>query len=193
MRVLLFSGHMVDRPDRLTPRFPARFVPSARSALARELDSLSVQAADRAVTGGASGGDLLFAEQCLARGLRLDLFLPFRRERFVETSVLPGGREWLGLFDSVVEHPRTALHVGSPASGSEEDAYVHCNLAMLERAIELAHGPIDLVCMWDGETGDGPGGTEHMVKVVRTRGGRVHWIDTRALGDAGEQAHGDQQ
>ena len=191
MRVLLFSGHMVDRPERVAPRFPARAVPAARSALARQLDSLSVQASDLAVTGGASGGDLLFAEQCLARRLRLEIFLPFRRERFVETSVLPGGREWLGLFDAVVENPRTTLHIGSPAYGSEDDAYVHCNLAMLERAVELARGPIDLVCMWDGETGDGPGGTEHMVNAVRARGGRVHWIDTRALDDPGEHALGD--
>ena len=191
MRVLLFSGHMVDRPDRSTPRFPARLVPAARSALARQIDSLSVQASDLAVTGGASGGDLLFAEQCLARGLRLELFLPFQRERFVETSVLPGGCEWLALFDSVVEHPRTTLHVGSPANDSEDDAYVHCNLAMLERAIELAHGPIDLVCMWDGESGDGPGGTEHMVNAVRVRGGRVHWVDTRTLDDSADQDHGD--
>lgn len=186
MRVLLFSGHMVDRPDRKLPRFPASRVAAAGRAITAELDRLGVGSGDRAVTSGASGGDLLFAAGCLARGAAVEVYLPFARDRFVHSSVLPGGTHWLPMLDDVLAHPLTVLHVMPPADDDTEDgnAFARCNLAMLQRALKLARGPIDLVCLWDGSVGDGPGGTEHMVSAVRARGGRVHWIDIRTLPDS---------
>jgi hypothetical protein len=188
MRVLLFSGHMVDLPDRKLPRFPASRVTAAGRAIHAELDKLGIAAGDRAVTSGASGGDLLFALDCLARGAGIEIYLPYPRDRFVQSSVLPGGARWLVMFDEVMAHPQTVLHVMSPADDDAEDgnAYARCNLAMLRRALNLARGPIDLVCLWDGSAGDGPGGTEHMVDAVRAHRGRVHWIDTRTLPDSAE-------
>jgi hypothetical protein len=194
MRVLLFSGHMVDRPDRTLPRFPANRVTAAGRAIHAELDRLGIGAGDRAVTSGASGGDLLFALDCLARGADIEIYLPYPRDRFVQSSVLPGGTRWLGMFDEVLAHPMTVLHVMPPADDDAEDgnAYARCNLAMLRRALTLARGPIDLICLWDGSSGDGPGGTEHMVDAVRAHGGRVHWIDSRTLPDLAEDRHPDQ-
>ena len=92
------------------------------------------------------------------------------------------------MFDEVIGHPLTALHVMPPTDDDAEDgnAYARCNLAMLRRALQLARGPIDLVCLWDGSVGDGPGGTEHMVDAVRAHGGRVHWIDSRTLSDSAD-------
>lgn len=188
MRVLLFSGHMVDRPDRKLPRFPANRVAAAGRAIDAELDRLRVGAGDRAVTSGASGGDLLFALSCLARGAAIEIYLPYPRDRFVQSSVEPGGPHWLAMFDEVMAHPLTVLHVMPLADDDAEDgnAYARCNLAMLQRALELARGPIDLICLWDGSVGDGPGGTEHMVSAVRARRGHVHWIDSRTLPGSGE-------
>jgi len=40
---------------------------------------------------------------------------------------------------------------------------------------------VSFVCLWNGEGGDGPGGTQHMIARVRERGGSVHWIDIRTL------------
>jgi hypothetical protein len=189
MRVLLFSGHMVDQPDRKLPRFPASRIAAAGRAINAELDRLGVGPGDRAVTSGASGGDLLFALACLARGVAIEIYLPFSGDRFVQASVLPSGTQWLAMFDDVLAHPGTVLHVLSPTDDDAEDgnAFARCNLTMLQRALELARGPIDLVCLWDGSVGDGPGGTEHMVGAVRAQGGRVHWIDTRALPDSGQE------
>ncbi len=188
MRVLLFSGHMVDRPDRKLPRFPASRVAAAGRAIEAELDRLGVRAGDRAVTSGASGGDLLFGSACLARGAAVEVYLPYARDRFVQSSVLPGGTHWLAKLDDVLAHPLTTLCVMPPADDDAEDgnAFARCNLAMLQRALDLARGPIDLICLWDGSVGDGPGGTEHMVSAVRAQRGHVHWIDVRTLPDSGE-------
>ena len=67
--VFLFSGHMVDSPDRTEKRFPndKKYIDSAANAIAAKLDELGVSKYDSALCGGACGGDLLFAESCLER------------------------------------------------------------------------------------------------------------------------------
>jgi len=36
--------------------------------------------------------------------------------------------------------------------------------------------------LWNGESGDRPGGTRHMMEAVRNSGGRTHWLDTTKFG-----------
>src|SRR5690349_14580778 len=48
-QVLLFSGHMVDAPDRPQPRFPPRMVPAAARRIAEVLDGLQAGPDDLAL------------------------------------------------------------------------------------------------------------------------------------------------
>ena len=77
--VLLFSGHMIDAPDRKAPRFPASKEASAADAIAALLDAADVAAGpnDLAICGGACGGDLLFAEACLTHGTSVEMYYRF--------------------------------------------------------------------------------------------------------------------
>jgi len=151
----------------------------AARAIEHSLQELAVDRSDRAVCSAASGGDLLFIESCLARGASLDVFLPFARERFLETSVRPGGSEWESRFAAALGDRRVTVHIGAD-DNADGQAYARCNQAMLDFA--LARGQLlDFICLWDGAGGDGPGGTEFMVRAVEKRGGHVHWIDTRNL------------
>ena len=70
--VVLFSGHMIDAPDRKTPRFPPDKEPVAATAIADALAKIGAAKGDLAICGGACGGDLLFAEAALARGMRVE-------------------------------------------------------------------------------------------------------------------------
>jgi hypothetical protein len=47
----------------------------------------------------------------------------------------------------------------------------------------LAHGAshMTLLALWNGEGGDGPGGTEHLVGESRQRGARTIVLDTADL------------
>jgi hypothetical protein len=63
----------------------------------------------------------------------------------------------------------------------EDAAFERCNRALLDTAFEAGGARVRLICLWDGEPGDGRGGTDHMVSEVRKRGGDVIWIDTREL------------
>ena len=52
---------------------------------------------------------------------------------------------------------------------------------MLDAAMRFGADKVELVCLWNGEGGDGPGGAQHMMEEVRQRGGRTIWLDTTKL------------
>jgi len=185
-RTILFTGHMVDAPDRATPRFPASRVDAAARRIAAALDEIGAGAEDLALTQGAAGGDLLFAEACLARGVRLRLLLPLARREFVAASLLPvvDGAGWHARFCAVVdrldEPPREAPVVLGPLAAND-DAFVRGNRWLLESALAFGADKLVCICLWDGSGGDGPGGTRHLVDAVRAAGGRVLRIDSNSL------------
>src|SRR5690349_13768888 len=67
-RVVLASGHMVDLPDRATPRFPVDQVSRVTAEVQDALGAWDVGPGSTVVCGGARGADLIVAEQALARG-----------------------------------------------------------------------------------------------------------------------------
>lgn len=184
MRTFLFAGHMVDAPGREPPRFPAAAVPSARDAISRTLDSLRPTPNDRAIASGACGGDLLFAQAALARGLPLICALPFAEERFRKESVEFAGAEWVEAFEAVRANPRARVVVLADRDDPPPTAdtpYAGLNRWLLDAAFTCDPHTVHLICLWNGQSGDGPGGTAELVADVRWRGGSVHWIDTRHL------------
>jgi hypothetical protein len=181
-KVVLFSGHMIDAPDRAKPRFPADKAPIAACAIVAALADLDIGPHDLCICGGACGGDLLFAEAALARSARLELYIPFEERTFLEKSVDFADSDWRARFFAV--GARSVLHVAprelGPASASE-DPYERNNRWMLEAASRFGPQRLDFVCLWNGEGGDGPGGTKHMMEEVRNKGGRAIWLETTKL------------
>jgi tetratricopeptide (TPR) repeat protein len=183
-RVFIFSGHMIDRPDRPTPRFPASKESVAAEAIARKLDELGAGAEDLAMCGGACGGDLIFAEACLQRGLRLELRIPFEMPTFLRESVSFAGDQWRERFYAVKGHERTGLLIMPEELGPAPrggDPYARNNLWLLYNAMAWGPEKAHLICLWNGQSGDGPGGTKHMYETVQEHLGHVHWIDTTKL------------
>lgn len=183
-KVVLFSGHMIDAPGREKPRFPPDKEPVAARAIASALADLDVGPGDLSICGGACGGDLLFAEAALARGARLELYIPFEEPTFLEKSVDFAGGDWRARFFAA--KARGVLHVaprelGPPQEG--EDPYERNNRWMMDAALRFGADKVDFVCLWNGEGGDGPGGTKHMMEEVRSKGGRTTWLDTTKLWD----------
>ncbi len=185
-QVLLFSGHLVDAPDRAQARFPAEKVGAAARRIAAELERLDAGPADLAITQGAAGGDLLFAEACLARGVPLQLLLPLPEDEFIAQSILPcvDGAAWrdryLAVKARLTLRPLQADAVLGPLPPGT-DPFERANSWLLDSA--LAHGAqrLRFITLWDGAGGDGPGGTHHMVDEVRRRHGESIWIDTHSL------------
>lgn len=183
---IMFAGHLVDAPERTPPRFPERMTGAAAQRIAQELEALQADGSDLGLTQGAAGGDILFAECALARGMPLQLLQPFDEPRFLRESVACRGDDWVRRYHGIraqLDPARPVLappRVLGPLRGGE-DPYERCNRWLSDTA--LAQGParMTLIVLWDGSGGDGPGGTAHMVGHVRQQGGRVVWIDTRTL------------
>jgi tetratricopeptide (TPR) repeat protein len=110
-QVFLFSGHMIDAPNRPTPRFPADKESLATWAITAKLEELGAGPEDLALCGGACGGDLLFAEACLTRGVRLQIHLPFDEPEFLQRSVNYAGDGWRERFYAVKKNDKTRLLV----------------------------------------------------------------------------------
>jgi hypothetical protein len=183
-KIFLFSGHMVDAPGRAQPRFPAARAHVAKAALHRLVTELDAGPQDAAVCSGACGGDLIFDRLMLRRRVPLHLYLAFDREGFMARSVDFAGPGWQRRFDAVCAQA-TSLHLlpAHPQAGAgSKDPFEQTNLWMLDAAKALGGGShIDFICLWNGQGGDGPGGTQHMMQAVRQAGGRIHWLDTRQL------------
>ena len=108
-KVILFSGHMIDAPDRENPRFPANKDSIAANAIAAALEGAGAGADDLCICGGACGGYLLFAEAALAHGACLELYIPFEEATFLSKSVDFANRDWRARFFAAKSH--ASLHV----------------------------------------------------------------------------------
>ena len=190
-QVLLFSGHRVDAPGRAQPRFPAAMVPQAAAAIAHALDTLDAGVGDIALAQGAAGGDLLFAEACAVRGVRVQLLLPLPEAEFIEQSVhgSDGDENWPARYVDLRARLHDAPRVMPDELGplpAHGNAFERCNLWLLDSALAYGSDKLRFICLWDGDggdgDGDGPGGTAHMYREVKRRTERVTWVDTRCLG-----------
>jgi hypothetical protein len=182
--VVLFSGHMIDAHDRKTPRFPPDKEPVAAAAIAKTLAEIGASRGDLAICGGACGGDLLFAEACLAREMALELYIPFDEPTFLANSVDFADANWHDRYLAVKS--RAVLHVmphelGPPPPG--ENPYERNNRWMLESTARFGGRKIAFVALWNGEGGDGLGGTQHFMDEARRKTERIYWLDTRKLWD----------
>jgi tetratricopeptide (TPR) repeat protein len=183
-QVVLFSGHMIDAPDRPEPRFPVDKEKVAAAAIAATLEKLNAGAHDVALCGGACGGDLLFAEAALERGVKLELRLAFDEPTFLQKSVSFAPGNWTERYFKVKSHPNTTILVMPEVLGELPPAanpFARLNLWQLYTSLAWGPEKVRFVCLWNRKGGDGPGGTQHMFETVQKYSGRVYVIDTTTL------------
>jgi tetratricopeptide (TPR) repeat protein len=199
-KVFLFSGHMIDRPGRPEPRFPAAMEPEVQNRIEQALVKLGADTDDIAILPGAAcGGDIIFIEACLKHNMKVDILLPFTEPEFIRESISFAGDEWVTRFYTVRNHPHVTIrlqadHVGPLPFG--DNPFERNNRWALYSALIYGIERIRLVALWDGKGGDGPGGTGHMVSEVRRLGGIAEHLDItkfdywQAQGKVGEMLDG---
>lgn len=174
-RVLVFSGHRIDARDRKRPRFPASSEGKARDMIRRAVVEEQAQAGSQPIMGfaaGASGGDILFHEVCAELGIPTTLLLPLPEDEFAAESVADAGAEWIERFLTLTKRLEVRHLTGLPDWMAGNDSYTiwqRGNRWILHTAMSLAEADITLIVLWDGKGGDGPGGTENMVELAKSR------------------------
>jgi tetratricopeptide (TPR) repeat protein len=174
-RVILFSGHMIDKPEREKPRFPEEMADAAAQVISAELERLEVQEGDLGVCQAACGGDLLFARACLEKTMCLEIRLPQREPEFLANSVSFAKPCWQTLYDQVKAHPNATFLFMPDELGPTPDGvnvYERANLWLLYSALARGVASVHFICLWDGQGGDAAGGTQHMVEQVKRLTGR---------------------
>lgn len=188
-RILLFTGHMIDAPGRKEPRFPPEKELVAREAIEKTVRKELETAGEIAfgIAGGACGGDTLFHEICRELGIATKLYLALPPAQFIQASVAHGGHDWIERFNRLRERLTPRI-----LSQSEElpnwlgdkpnyTIWQRNNLWILYNALASDGGNVTLIALWDGKKGDGPGGTEDLVKKGNARGVKVIILDSREL------------
>lgn len=183
-KVILFSGHMIDKPGRKSPRFPPEIEHLVKKEIDKFIELLDVGSPDLALCGGACGGDLIFAELSLKRKVQLEIRIPFNEPKFLEHSVNFAGEQWTKRFYEVKQNPNSKLLVMPDELGplpQNINPYERNNLWQLQSALKMDSKKVNFLCLWDKKGGDGPGGTEHMYREVEKNGGKIFIIDIKKL------------
>jgi hypothetical protein len=189
-RVLLFTGHMIDAPGRAEPRFPADKVEIAKQKITEAV------AAEQEVAGGiaygiagcASGGDILFHQVCEAMNIPTRIFLALPRDLYIRESVAPAGTYWIEEFNRLLKtRPFRVLCDTEDLPRWLQDKpdyniWQRNNLWNLHNALAAVGGEnVTLIALWNGASGDGPGGTADMVQKAQERGAKTIILDTKRI------------
>jgi hypothetical protein len=166
---------MIDRTDRVQPRFPASAEPQVQKAICEAIGAVTWThpGPTFGLAGGASGGDLIFHECCEELGIPTRMLLALPPQEFEAESVAPAGPGWVNRFRALLHRAGPSrVSVMKAGEGETGNPWEAANLWMIDQATALA-GEQALLALWDGQAGDGPGGTEHLLAVARERGVRV--------------------
>ena len=180
--IVVFAGHMIDRPDRDDRRFPAHLEPAVKRAIRQRLEELG---AGFGFAGAACGSDILFHEAILDMNGETQVVLPYQKEVFVKESVgIVPGANWIERYESVVNRAVAVYEASKQSRSSGSVLYEFANLMLhglaSVRAEQLQTRLVPLV-VWDGKAGDGGGGTASAVERWRASGLAVEIIDLAAL------------
>lgn len=176
--VIVFTGHMIDRPDRPTPRFPAQLESAVRDQIRKELKRLD---AGIGFASAASGADILFLETLLELGGEAHIVLPYGQDQFVKDSVeiVPGGG-WRDRFQLILTQAVEIITASDQKLLEDRTSYEYANLLLTGLAsIKAQQLETEMIpqAVWDRKEGDGPGGTASMVQHWRNMGLEVELID----------------
>ncbi len=190
-RVVLFTGHMIDRPGRVQPRFPPTQHAEAR---ARELiaDALAQEIARGGpvcgIAGGACGSDILFHEACEAAGVPAELLVALPEEQFVSSSVQHADAQWVERFRRLCAKRQPRILQASKAlpdwlaAKAGYDLWQRNNLWMMFTALTYHARNLTLMALYNPDLdADGPGGTRHLIEEARRRDFKVIELDAREL------------
>jgi tetratricopeptide (TPR) repeat protein len=185
-RAFLFTGYMVDYPGKEKKTFPAERESEIRQEILNKLEKLKANPEDRAFVGGLSAGsEIIFAEICAEKGMKVKAFLPLPESAYIRKFVSPGGDAWVERFHKIRNHPLVdemyqIENVGLPKEG--DDPYERNNRWTLYSSLGKGIDKVHLIALWNSH-GDKPKDQDarlvyHMIELMRDTGGSIELINT---------------
>lgn len=188
-RVILFTGHRIDTSSRGAPRFPAAKEKRARemilAAVAKEKEKAKGNLF--AISGGASGGDILFQEVCEELNITSQMYLVLPKTEYIKSSVAEAGPDWVERFNRLYDKVKPKILSDSDRlprwlrAKKNYNIWQRSNLWMLHNGLCISQDHLTLIALWNGVRGDGAGGTEDMVERAKDRGATFIHLDAKKL------------
>ncbi len=163
LQVVLFAGHMIDRPGASPERFPTKIEELVRQEISAHLKEINPQIG---YSGAACGADIIFLEEMLKLKTEVNIFLPFSQKDFIEQSVGFAGGKWIDRFKNVIEKANAIKYV------TTEDFLGDTQLFSLGGSIFQGYGRLRalressqpvLLSLWDHSPDQKVGGTSHII------------------------------
>jgi tetratricopeptide repeat protein len=191
-RIVVITGHRADSRDRPPPaRFPntPEAIAAAKAWLRQAVDTERAECKGSlvGVGGAASGADLLFHEVCAEAGVPSQIVLPIPKLAYSIKSVADGGADWVEKFNRVTErNPPLELsdHEELPIWAetiSNYSVFQRGNVWLIKHALLQSNVDVTLLALWNGEAGDGPGGTQDMIALAQSHGAKVRIMSSDKL------------
>jgi class 3 adenylate cyclase len=199
--VVAFTGHMMDKVGRVPPRFVPRFPKDKEDAVTQAIrDALKSLGARIGFCSAACGGDLIFIEEMLKRGGEVHVVLPYEEDLFIRDCVEAphgspmqehfqenAGREWLPRFRKVRRKVTSVTSLGKKRAQDNAMASDCCNRVVLGMGLLEAASrsrQFTLLALWDGWSGDAPGGARSTVKLADSLGVAIEYLPQLYPGNA---------
>lgn len=179
--VLVFTGHMVDAPDRPAPRFPAALEDRAREALSQRIAALAPMAA---YGSAACGADILCLEAARATGAETHIVLPFPADDFRRASVDFAGPDWGRRYDECLARADSVTVASDHRASGSAATFEYANLVLTGLGCLRAKGldtALHALVAWDRSAPGAAGGAASQVALWRERGIAVAEVDLGAL------------
>jgi len=162
--IVVFAGHLIDRPERASARFPAELEPAVRAAIESRIKKI---APGFGYASAGCGADILFFEALLESGGEAHVVLPYEKEQFIKDSVAFANSDWVNRFERILERATSVTTASSERIEEGSMSFEYANLLLFGlaeiRARQLETNLVPLA-IWDKKPGDGPGGTASVVE-----------------------------
>ena len=143
---------------------------------------------------------MLFHEICQELGIVSRLYLAIPSDQFIQASVAPAGSEWVERFLRLYQEKldqqsgkflpsSTDLRVLADSKDlprwlqdkQDYTIWQRNNLWMLHNALVEGGAQVTVIALWNGEEGDGPGGTADLVAKAQQRGAKTIILNTKEI------------
>ena len=176
-QAIVVSGHMIDHPDRSSPRFPPEAEAAVTKTITAVFEGWGVGPGTLLVSGGARGADIIAAELASAVGAEVWLLIAQPDDDFVPGSVRLPGTDWEERYRRLRTTCATRFQHDELGPAPTPEAAFERNNDWLLAVAQSAAPRLRALAVWDGEPGDGPGGTSDFVDRARAMGATVAIID----------------
>jgi class 3 adenylate cyclase/tetratricopeptide (TPR) repeat protein len=167
--MIIFTGHMIDHPERPLPRFPKSIADAVSARIEEAIKTIHPAIG---FTSASCGADILFIEAMERQGHKVVIYLPFEKEDFVSTSVSFSGKDWVNRFNRIVEDHDIRYLTGEGYLGNDFlfDFLGKVLFGMAILHADLHHGEAHLLGVINSKTEGLAGGTQDLIS---------HWPDKR--------------